>query len=143
MGLSYFGLRNKAEVINNWETYLVKVPYGEQSETVKKALKWLRNPKFKWPEEIERERREAELRRQRAAAAAAEAQRRRIAELERQRRLQRERARKFLAELKRRREQERLRRLQQQRDEVNIRTRRINPRDRGREEGRRFDEIER
>ncbi len=182
-GMAYFQLRDKEKTIQSWEAYLVKVPYGSQSDTIRKAIAWLRNPTFKWPEEIEREQREAEIarrqnevqqERQRAAAIIAlerqnlqraaeerrrleeqerqriaaeerarQEQQRRLQELERQRREQQEREQRLLAELRQRQEEERLRRLQEQRDRVNIQTRQISPRDRGREEGQRYDEIER
>lgn len=142
-GMAYFQLRNKDKTIENWETYLVKVPYGDQSDTIRKAIKWLRKPNFKWPEEIERERQVAQRQRRQQQEQAARRQRERLAELERKRREEQERARKFLEELRKQRERERLRRLQEQRDRVNIRTRQISPRDRGREEGQRYDEIER
>jgi regulator of sirC expression with transglutaminase-like and TPR domain len=132
--MAYFHLRNKEETIKNWEAYLEKVPTGPQSETIKKAIAWLKLPAFQWPEEIEQQRRGNTQNPQNQA---------RIAELEKQKREQEEKARKFLAELKKQREEERLRRLREERDNVRIRTRQITPNDRGREEGQRYDAIER
>ena len=110
-----------------------KCPQGAQSETIKKAIAWLKLPTFQWPEEIDRQRRGPQ----------GNQNPQRIAELERQKKEQEERARKFLAELKKQREKEHLRRLREERDNVRIRTGQITPNDRGREEGQRYDVIER
>ncbi len=185
-GMAFYKLRAKQKTITAWEAYLVKVPYGNQSSTIRKAIAYLRSPGHKWPEEIEREkrlaekrkreleekRRKEELERQRKQRLAAEKerkrlieqerkrkqalakkekqrrkeleeQRKRLARLEEQQRKEREKMRKLREELARKRKEERLRRLREQRDRVNIKTKQVNPNDRGREEGKKYDEIER
>ncbi len=185
-GMAYYKLRAKQKTISSWEAYLVKVPYGNQSETIRKAIAFLRSPNHKWTEEIEREQRLAEKRKkeleekrkkeqlekerqkrvvmekerkrlteeekkrkaeltknEKERKEELERQRKRLAELEKQRQEERERLRKIRQELARKRKEERLRKLREQRDRVNIRTKQITPNDRGREEGKKYDEIER
>jgi len=49
-GMVHFNLRNKADVIKSWETYLVKAPENSQYNSVRKAIDYLKDKNFKWPE---------------------------------------------------------------------------------------------
>jgi len=50
-GMSFFELRKKNDTIKVWEAYLVKIPNGEQSENIRKAIAYLKDPNFIWPQD--------------------------------------------------------------------------------------------
>lgn len=52
LGMSYFELRNRLKTILYWKAYLDYRPSGKKSVQVRKALAWLNQKDFKWPEEL-------------------------------------------------------------------------------------------
>lgn len=111
LGMSYVHLRDRLKVIEYWERYLEFKPVGAKSDRVRKALAWLKQKDFKWPEELKKESQEKS-----------------------------EELKKFLEDLKKTVKQENIKSLKQSSE---VKEEKLKIKDKGKEEGEKFDEVER
>ncbi|HOJ50659.1 MAG TPA: hypothetical protein PKW55_07605 [Spirochaetota bacterium] len=111
MGMSYFELRDRLKTIGVWEKYLDLKPDGPKPDKVRKALAWLKQKDFKWPEELEKESKD------------------KAKELE-----------DFIKDLKETIKSDTMKNIK---ENTSIKEKDVKIKDKGKEEGKRFDEIER
>jgi tetratricopeptide (TPR) repeat protein len=111
LGMSYFESRNRLKTIEVWERFVDLKPPGPKTEKVRKALAWLKQKDFKWPEDLEKESKEKT-----------------------------EELKKFLEDLKKTVEKESEKDLK---GNPEVKEEELEIQDKGKEEGEKFDEIER
>jgi len=111
MGMSYFELRDRLKTIDSWEKYLNLKPEGPKPDKVRKALAWLKQKDFKWPEELEKESKD------------------KAKELE-----------DFIKDLKETIKSDTIKNIK---EDTSIKEKNVDIKDKGKEEGKKYDEIER
>ncbi len=111
LGMSYFQLKKRIQVINHWESYLNYKKPNKKTDKVRRALAWLKRKDFTWPDDLNKKTGEGS-----------------------------EDLKDFFKDLKESINKEKIKALQ---EKPSVKEGKLEIKDKGKEEGEKFDEIER